>query len=136
MDRWKAYKLKCESGESGPSVPGPNKYILEHMKEYCKLKQNKVLPYLNRSEGGLGGNDEANKQIRFRDYRLCRMYGSNYIDNDIIMNEITNGEKEFWTYEELDDIIYGFIKTATEYMDCDWDVTGHIELKNRRGYDS
>ena len=64
IDRWKDLKLKCESGESGPSTPGPNKYILEQMQEYFKLQKNKDLPYLNRTEGGLGGN--SNKQIRFR----------------------------------------------------------------------
>jgi hypothetical protein len=36
------------------------------------------------------------------------------------MKEITNGEKEFWTYEELDDIIYGFIKQ----LPSTWTVIG------------
>ena len=71
MERWEEFKFNCESGESGPSTPGQNKYILEEMKTYCKLKQNKELPYLERTEGGLGGgNNIENKQIRFRDYEL------------------------------------------------------------------
>ena len=106
IKKWKDLKLKCEGGESGPSTPGPNKYILERMKEYCKLKQNKELPYLKRSEGGLGGdNNIENKQIRFRNYRLWSKL-PRYVDNDIIFHQITNGKEELWTYEELDDIIY------------------------------
>jgi len=133
MDRWEKFKLNCESGESGPSTPGKNKYILEQIKEYCKLKQNKELPYLKRCEGGLGGNNNIeNKQIRFRDYELWSKV-PRYIDNDIIMEQITNGEKEIWTYEELDDIIYGFIKTANEIMKSEC-INGFIELKNKNGY--
>ena len=57
MDKWKKFKLNCESCESGPSTPGKNKYILEQIKEYCILKQIKELPYLQRCEGGLGGDN-------------------------------------------------------------------------------
>ena len=45
MDRWKDFKLKCESGESGLSTPGPNKYILEKMKEYFD-RYSMNFPYL------------------------------------------------------------------------------------------
>ena len=136
MDRWKEFKLNCESGESGPSTPGKNKYILEQIKESCILKQIKELPYLQRCEGGLGGNNDIeNKQIRFRYYRYNELWSKNpmYIDNEIIMEQITDGEKEIWTYEELDDIIYGFIKTANEIMESEC-INGCIELKNKNGY--
>lgn len=135
MNRWKDFKLKCEGGESGPSTPGPNKYILDQIKENCKLNKNKELPYLERSEGGLGGNDNIeNKQIRFRDYELSSKLPK-YVDNDIILDQITNGRKEFWTYEELDDIIYGFIKTANYFMGTEC-INGYIELKNRNIYEN
>jgi len=133
IDRWKDFKLKCEGGESGPSTPGQNKYILDQIKENCKLNKNKELPYLERSEGGLGGNNNTeNKQIRFRDHELWSKLPK-YVDNDIILDQITNGKKELWTYEELDDIIYGFIKTANDIVDAEC-INGFIELKNRNGY--
>ena len=133
IKKWKDFKLKCEEGESGLSTPGPNKNILEQIKENCKLEENKKLPYLKRSEGGLGGdNNIENKQIRFRDHKLWSKL-SKYVDNDIILDQITNGKKELWTYEELDDIIYGFIKTANYFMVAEC-INGYIELKNRNGY--
>ena len=131
MEKWNDLKLKCEGGESGPSTPGPNKYILEQIKENCKLEENKKLPYLKRCEGGLGGdNNIENKQIRFRDYILWSKI-PRYEDNDIIFDQITNGKKELWTYEELDDIIYGFIKTANYYTGGAGSIYGFIELKIR-----
>lgn len=131
MDRWEKFKSKCESGESGLSEPGPNKYILEQMKEYCKLEKNKKLPYLQRTEGGLGGDDnEENKQIRFRDMILWSK-SPQHIDNNIIMDQITNGKNEKWTYGELDDIIYGFVNYINDQiMGCEC-VDGFIELKNK-----
>lgn len=133
IKKWKDFKLMCEGGESCPSTPGPNKYILDQIKENCKLEENKKLPYLERSEGGLGGNNNIeNKQIRFRDYKLWSKLPK-YVDNDIILDQITNGKKELWTYEELDDIIYGFIKTANDIVEAEC-INGFIELKNRNGY--
>ena len=117
------------------STPGPNKNILEQIKENFKLEGNKKLPYLKRSEGGLGGdNNIENKQIRFRDYELCSFTFPRNVDNNIIFDQITNGKKELWTYEELDDIIYGFIKTANYFMGAEC-INGYIELKNKNGYE-
>tara|TARA_B110000208_G_scaffold150107_1_gene181266 strand:- start:820 stop:1179 length:360 start_codon:yes stop_codon:yes gene_type:complete len=111
-----------------------NKNILEQIKENCKLEENKKLPYLERSEGGLGGNNNIkNKQIRFRDYELWSNFPM-YVDNNIIFDQITNGKNELWTYAELDDIIYGFIKTANYFIGC-WGINGYIELKNMNGYE-
>ena len=133
IKKWKDLKLECEGGESGPSTPGPNKNILEQIKENCKLEENKKLPYLKRSEGGLGGDDNIeNKQIRFRDYELWSKLPM-YVDNNIIFDQITNGKEDLWTYEELDDIIYGFIKTANDFIGAEC-INGYIELKNRNGY--
>jgi len=119
MDKWKDFKVKCETGD--------NENIVHQIKENCKLEQNKVLPYLNRKEGGLGGDDNTvNKQIRFRDYENWSQI-PRYVDNDIIFDEIINTEKEIWTYEELDDLIYAFIKTANYNVEAEC-VNGVIEL--------
>ena len=60
MERWNDFKLKCESGK--------NKIIVKQIKNYCKLKKNKLIPYLKCKEGGMGnGVNIINKQIRFRD---------------------------------------------------------------------
>jgi len=119
IKRWDEFKYNCENSE--------NEYIVEQIKSYSKL--NKKLPYLNRSEGGMGGdNNLVNKQIRFgfywgpNDYR-CR-------DNDIMFDEIINTKKEKWTVKELDDLIYAFIKTANFNVKSNC-VTGHIEMFNR-----
>tara|TARA_B100001094_G_scaffold89146_1_gene85193 strand:- start:1330 stop:1782 length:453 start_codon:yes stop_codon:yes gene_type:complete len=125
MDRWKGLKLKCESGD--------NESILDQIKGHCKLQQNKEKPYLNRVEGGLGGdNNTLNKQIRFRYYKLWSELPK-YIDNDIILDKVTNGREELWTYEELDDIIYGFIKTSNKIVEAEC-ISGSIEIKNINGY--
>ena len=59
IEKWNKFKIKCESGN--------NKDIIEQMKEYSKLEINKNMPYLERMEGGLGGNNnKQHKQIRFR----------------------------------------------------------------------
>jgi hypothetical protein len=128
MKRWKTFKQKCESGE--------NELIVEQIKGYCKLKQNKNLPYLNRKEGGMGGGDnKINKQVRFRDYKLWSKLPK-YIDNDIIIDRVYNTETEKWTYDELDDLIYAFIKTARYNVQADC-VKGCIEMVNMEyGYDS
>ena len=59
IKKWNKFKQQCEGGN--------NKYILEQIKQNCKIKSNKKLQYLDREEGGLGGNDNTiHKQIRFR----------------------------------------------------------------------
>ena len=88
---------------------------------------------MKRIEGSLGGNNnKLNKQIRFRNYKLLSKHPK-YNDNYTILDQITNTQQEHWTYEELDDIIYGFIKTANDFVkgEC---INGFIELKNKDGY--
>lgn len=71
IERWKEIKRECENSD--------NKYIVEQIKNNCKIVSNKHLPYLERCEGGLGGNDNLHdKQIRFR------MEESVKYDNDIL----------------------------------------------------
>ena len=125
MKRWKKFKSDCESGN--------NRHIVEQIKNNCKLQQNKNLPYLDRCEGGMGGNNNrTDKQIRFRDYELwskCPIY----IDNDIIFDRIENSEIEKWTYSELDDIMYAFIKTANYNVKAEY-IRGCIEMRNKNVY--
>lgn len=123
MERWMDLKIKCENGD--------NKHIVEQLQSYCKLNTNKDLPYLNRAEGGLGGNDNlSNKQIRFRsnwgknDYKYKK-------DNDIILHEIISADNERWTYDELDDLLRAFIKTANFNIKADC-INGCIGMCNKK----
>ena len=118
--RWKKFKQDCEYGA--------NKQLVEQWKSYCKLEQNRILPYLDRVEGGIGGNDNTlHKQIRFRCVLPTWRQLGIFNDNDIIMDRIENTTTEKWTYEELDDLIYAFIKTANDNVEgkC---VRGCIEM--------
>ena len=120
IKHWNEFKLKCESGK--------NKHIVEQIKEYCKLETNKAMPYLNRSEGGIGGDKNMiHKQLRFRNSIV------DIKDNHIIFDQVINTDTEKWTYDELDDVIYGFIKTANYNVkdDC---VSGYIEMRNNDSY--
>jgi len=125
MKRWNDFKTKCENGE--------NKQTVEQLKNYCKLTVNRDLPYLERAEGGLGGSDNlVNKQIRFRHNRIS--FGKLSDDNDIILNEIISTDNEKWTYDELDDLLRAFIKTANFYVQADC-VNGHIGMFNKNMLD-
>ena len=118
--RWKKFKRDCENGH--------NKQIVEHWKGYCKLEQNRILPYLDRIEGGIGGNNNTiHKQIRFR-FGTWRTLGI-YDDADIVMDRIENTTTERWTYEELDDLVDAFIKTANNNVEEEC-VKGCIEMVN------
>ena len=119
MDRWNELKKKCEYGE--------NEYIVKELLSYCKIQSVKDLPYLNRCEGGIGGNDNSiHKQIRFRSSFVCRLG----VDDDIVMDQVDNTDTEKWTLEELDDIIYGFIKYANNYVMAEC-INGCIEMTNK-----
>lgn len=119
MKRWEDFKSKCESGD--------NKDVVEEMRRHFELPTNKVLPYLDRNEGGLGGDDNhINKQIRFRDYAMWSEL-PRYVDNDIVMDEISNTETDKWTYDELDDLIQAFEKVANRVVQGEC-VRGCIEM--------
>lgn len=105
MKRWNDLKIKCENGE--------NKHIIEKIKSYCKLNSNKEISYLDTAEGS--------KKITFRDF------SSSQNDNDIILHEIINTDNEKWTYEELDDLMDAFIKTANFYIEGEF-ANGCIEM--------
>lgn len=40
-----------------------------------------------------------------------------------------NGQQEYWTYSELDDLIQAFIQTANHFIQAEC-VRGHIEMVN------
>lgn len=127
VKRWNELKQDCEQGE--------NKWVVTQITQACELRQNKELPYLKRTEGGLGGNDNrTNKQLRFRRERIRRMLiPKNGPDDDIVM-EISNTELESWTYEELDDLIYVFIKVAESHVQCENCLRGWVEMTPVDGY--
>lgn len=119
IKKWNKFKIECESGD--------NQHIVKQIKEYSKLEKIKNMPYLKRVEGGLGGNNNGiHKQIRFRHI----FEGQQVNDMNIIFNEIISTDIEKWSYNELDDLIYSFIKTANYYMGTNC-VSGYIELINK-----
>ena len=120
MNRWIKLKTKCESGK--------NENIVNSIKKFCKIEENKILPYLKRYEGGLGGdNNLKNKQMRFRNGRVWgRMM--RHVDNDIVIDEIYNSNVEKWTYEELNDILCAFIKVFEYNVQCEGCIRGCIEM--------
>jgi hypothetical protein len=113
INRWKKIKFDCEEYN--------NKYIIEKMKTYCKLEQNKNIPYLE--QGGIG---TEGKQIRF--FRLYSKF-INYNDKDIVLDQIINTNTEKWSYDELDDLIYAFTKTFNYFVKSEC-VIGVIEMTN------
>ena len=122
IEKWN--KIKKESETTN------NEYLVEEIKNNCKLESNKNLPYLERVEGGLGGNDnQINKQIRFR-----FNFNSYKSDNDILLNVLNSDLKnEKWTYEELDDILRSFIVVLNKRMCCEC-INGCIEIFNKNMY--
>ena len=99
IEKWNKIKEESETTD--------NKYLVEEIKNKCKLESNKNLPYLQRNEGGLGGNNnQNNKQIRFR-----FNFNSYKFDDDILLSVLNSDLKnEKWSYEELDDILRSLIK--------------------------
>lgn len=132
IKKWNKFKIDCESGD--------NQHIIEQIKTYSKLEKIKNMPYLRRVEGGLGGdNNGIHKQIRFRHiFEGTQFNGGNipYYKKDdmsIIFNEILSTDIETWSYNELDDLVYAFIKTANYYMETEC-VSGYIELINKQTF--
>ena len=123
IKRWLKLKSICESGE--------NKEIVEDWLQNCQIESIKNMPYLNRCEGGIGGDDNLkNKQLRFRDKEpkySCK------IDNDIVFDNIISGENEKWTLDELDDLIRGFRRIANEYVESNC-IDGCIEMIIKKSF--
>lgn len=116
VERWKEIKRECENTD--------NKYIVEQIKNNCRIASNKTLPYLERCEGGLGGNNNIlDKQIRFR----MEEY------ENVILLHPSNSETQKWTYDELDDIIRSFTKVLNNKMRTEC-VKGCIEMRNENAF--
>ena len=123
-DKWKELKDICEYNPNNE-----NKMIVKEWLSYCKNEETKNLPYLNRCEGGLGhDNNFKNKQLRFRSFVYMNK------DNDIVFDQIYNTTDEKWSFEEFDDLIYGFIKFSENYIKGKKYVDGIIELINKELY--
>ena len=121
MNKWFELKEMCENGD--------NKKIIFELLSYCKLDSVKKLPYLNRCEGGIGGdNNLINKQIRFRKYNSI-MELSGYKDNDIIFDSIINTITEQWTFNELNDIMCAFSIYANNYCCINNSIDACLEIE-------
>ena len=119
INKFNKIKQDCENTN--------NKCIIDEIKNYYKLESNKCLPYLDRSEGGLGGNNnQTNKQIRFR------IPSTGEITNNILLY-VYNSDLEKWTYSELDDIIYAFIKVLNNKLNVEC-IDGYIEMRNKNTF--
>ena len=115
INNWINFKNICESGN--------NKQIVKDWLSNCRINSNKDMPYLNRTEGGIGGSSNLiHKQIRFRSNQVY------LIDNDIVLN-IYNSDKEEWLLEELDDLIRAFIIIANTAI-CAECVKGCVEIES------
>jgi len=123
IDRWLKLKNICENGK--------NKEIVEDWLKNCNIKSIKNMPYLQRCEGGIGGNNNLkNKQIRFREKQQKYSWE---LDNDIVFDNIISGEDEKWVLDELDDLIRGFRRIANNYVESDC-VKGCIEMIIKKSY--
>ena len=115
INNWINFKNICESGN--------NKQIVKDWLSKCRIISNKDMPYLNRTEGGIGVcSNILHKQIRFRSNLVY------LIDNDIVLN-IYNSDKEEWLLEELDDLIRAFIIIANTAI-CAECVKGCVEIES------
>jgi hypothetical protein len=91
IKKWIELKNKCETYTETDCKND----IIDPWLKYCKLLSNKNLPFLDRDELGIGGdNNIKNKQLRFRGHK-------EFLDNDIIIDKIYNTDYEKWNLEEL-----------------------------------
>ena len=119
-NKWIELKKMCENWD--------NKKIIFELLSYCKLDSVKNLPYLNRCEGGIGGdNNLINKQIRFRKYNSI-MELPGYKDNNIIFY-IINTTTEQWTFNELNDIMCAFSIYANNYCGINNSIDACLEIE-------
>lgn len=91
IKKWIELKNKCKTWTETDC----RKETIEEWLKYCKISNNKNLPFLDRDELGIGGdNNIKNKQLRFRGHKQ-------FLDNDIIIDQIYNTDQEKWNLEEL-----------------------------------
>ena len=111
INNWIKFKNICGSGN--------NKEIVKNWLSNCRINSVKNMPYLQQSEGGIGGcNNLIHKQIRFRQNLV-------YLNDTLF--DIYNSDTEEWLLEELDDLIRAFIIIANIAI-CAECVNGCIEI--------
>jgi hypothetical protein len=106
--KWNKLKEKCENMS--------NSTIIEHIKSFCDLQQNRELLYYKDDGKEIIKDKNNEKQFIFR-------ATNNSNDNNIVIEDIF-GE---WTYEELNDLITGVIKTIEFYLQVIGCIYGSIE---------
>ena len=120
IKKWVELKIKCESRDDTSY-----KEIIEQWLKHCKIKSNKLLPFLDRHELGIGGDDNIiKKQLRFRNLSNKQLFDDPYI----IIDEIYSTDNEKWNYEELHDLINAFKIYADNYINADSCINGFIEF--------
>lgn len=91
-----------------------NTKLFEVWRGYCKLNSNKNLPWLNRAEGGLGGDDNnKHKQIRFSEDLYINTKTS---PNVLCIQAFDSDDKTSrWTDDELADLSNTFANVLRIY---------------------
>ena len=93
--------------------------LVENWKNNCHLHNNKYRPVLSNNRGGLGYNGQNRKKILFAKNLKQITSFAEESNSDIIM-DIINTKSEYWTPEELEDLMQAFIKT-TRQMNKIWE---------------
>lgn len=110
-EQWFVLKHICEGGESNQQK--------QFVEKWCQL------PYLHRTEGGIGGdNNVKNKQMRFRQNYNCKEE-----DDKIVIEQINDSwdSSDKWTEKQINDIMHAFIEAANCFVHAKC-VRGHLEL--------
>lgn len=83
--------------------------------QHCTLESNRLLPFLNRVECGIGNtNNSTSKQLRFKKFYSYEMIRTP--DDTIVINQILNGDDgtgEQWNASELADLMNAFCRSAS-----------------------
>lgn len=117
--RWKEWKKKIEDSSQKDVITYYD--LMEEWKNNCKIKSNKKLKPIDvyYNEGYYGGLHEYYGEDHYKKIIIKKNYNKYYniyhVDkDDITMDILYTGEKNFWSVEEMDDLISGFIKTTKE----------------------
>ena len=100
MEQWSEFKTKCSNHDQD---------IIDEIKGHCKLENNKIMVNLEGTCNYLVNDD----------YSYLR-------EDDIILNGGLSVDSDKWTYEEMDDLIEGFLTTVNNHVkgEC---VNGYIK---------
>ena len=135
---WEQIKTKCENGLE------TNRTISENLIKHFKLETNKKLLVLDRVEGGLcsSQSNTEGKQFRFRydmHFDVGKPEQSQFNDDYIVLTDFTNSKNnntEYWTYEELNDIMNAFKLYMINLFDTEYNyIEARIVLEDKYGVD-